>query len=328
MRFVFSSNTSSWDISKFLILLFFIGCNSPQSKTESAPLNKATLEFEIKAKLGEGAFWNHRTQEFYWIDIEAKSLHIYNPKTKSNKSFPTPSRIGTVVPKNSTEAVVALEDGVYLINTESGDISLLSDIENDKTQNRFNDGKCDPSGRLWVGSMALDQKKYSGSLYMIDESGRTELKIDRVTISNGIVWTSNHKTMYYIDTATAKIRAFDFDNNTGNISNERVVIEVNDSLGFPDGMAIDEEDMLWVGMWNGNAVVRFDPNTGEIISKIEVPAHNVTSCAFGGKLLDTLYITTASVDMTPEEHAKYPLAGSLFQAVPGVKGVKSSFFGK
>jgi sugar lactone lactonase YvrE len=106
------------------------------------------------------------------------------------------------------------------------------------------------------------------------------------------------------------------------------VIEVNDSLGFPDGMAIDEEDMLWVGMWNGNAVVRFDPNTGEIISKIEVPAHNVTSCAFGGKLLDTLYITTASVDMTPEEHAKYPLAGSLFQAVPGVKGVKSSFFGK
>jgi sugar lactone lactonase YvrE len=328
MRFVFSSNTSNWDISKFLILLFFIGCNSPQSKTEAAPLNKATLEFEIKAKLGEGAFWNHRTQEFYWIDIEAKSLHIYNPKTKSNKSFPTPSRIGTVVPKNSTEAVVALEDGVYLMNTESGDISLLSDIENDKTQNRFNDGKCDPSGRLWVGSMALDQKKYSGSLYMIDESGKTELKIDRVTISNGIVWTSNHKTMYYIDTPTAKIRAFDFDNKTGNISNERVAVEVNDSLGFPDGMAIDEEDMLWVGMWNGNAVVRFNPNTGEVISKIEVPAHNVTSCAFGGKLLDTLYITTASVDMTPEELSKYPLAGSLFKVVPGVKGVKSTLFGE
>jgi sugar lactone lactonase YvrE len=328
MRSFFSSKTSNWVISTVLILLIFTGCNSPQNKEESALMNKAVLEYEIKSKLGEGAFWNHRTQEFYWVDIEGKSLHIYNPKTKANKSFSTPSRIGTVVPKSSTEAVVALEDGVYIMNTESGDISLLSDIENDKTQNRFNDGKCDPLGRLWVGSMALNQEKHSGSLYMIDENGKTELKIDSVTISNGIVWTSNHKTMYYIDTPTAKIRAFDFDKKTGSISNERVVVEVNDSLGFPDGMAIDEENMLWVGMWNGNAVVRFDPNTGEIISKIEVPAHNVTSCAFGGKLLDTLYITTASVDMTPEEHAKYPLAGSLFKAVPGVKGVKSSFFGK
>ena len=255
-------------------------------------------------------------------------LHIYNPATKVNTSFATPSKIGTVVPKNSEEAVVALQDGVYTINIKSGDISLLSDIENDKLENRFNDGKCDPSGRLWVGSMALDEAKYSGRLYMIDESGKTELKIDSVTISNGIVWSANQKTMYYIDTPTAKIRAFDFDNANGNISNERVVVELNDSLGYPDGMAIDEENMLWVGMWNGNAVIRFDPNTGKILSKIKVPAHNVTSCAFGGKNLDTLYITTASVDMTPEEHAKFPLAGSLFKAVPGVKGVKSVFFGK
>jgi sugar lactone lactonase YvrE len=305
-----------------------MGCDSGQNKKESALLNKATLEYEIKATLGEGAFWNHHTQEFYWVDIEGKSLHIYNPKTKINKSLATPTRIGTVVPKNSTKAVVALEDGVYIINTQSGDISLLSDIENDKTQNRFNDGKCDPFGRLWVGSMALNQEEYSGNLYMIDEHGKTELKIDSVTISNGIVWDSNHKTMYYIDTPTAKIRAFDYDNRTGSISNERVVVEVNNSVGYPDGMAIDEENMLWVAMWNGNAVVRFDPNTGEILSKIEVPAHNVTSCAFGGKLLDTLYITTASVDMTAEEQAKYPLAGSLFKAVPGVKGVKSAFFGK
>ena len=288
----------------------------------------AILVHKINSQLGEGAFWNHKTQELYWVDIEGKLLHIYNPATKVNTSFATPSKIGTVVPKNSEEAVVALQDGVYTINIKSGDISLLSDIENDKLENRFNDGKCDPSGRLWVGSMALDEAKYSGSLYMIDESGKTELKIDSVTISNGIVWSANQKTMYYIDTPTAKIRAFDFDNANGNISNERVVVELNDSLGYPDGMAIDEENMLWVGMWNGNAVIRFDPNTGKILSKIKVPAHNVTSCAFGGKNLDTLYITTASVDMTPEEHAKFPLAGSLFKAVPGVKGVKSVFFGK
>jgi len=304
------------------------GCSSPQKKSNTLPSNIAELEFEVKAQLGEGSFWNHKSQELYWIDIEGKMLHIYNPKTKRNKSFALPSRIGTVVPKNSDEAIVALQDGVYILNTNTGDISLLSDIESDKPQNRFNDGKCDPSGRLWVGSMALDQEKYSGSLYMIDETGKTELKIDSVTISNGIVWTSDQKTMYYIDTPTAKISAFDFDTNTGEISNGRVAVEVSESLGFPDGMAIDEENMLWVGMWNGNAVVRFDPTTGKVISKIEVPAHNVTSCAFGGANLDTLYITTASLDMTDEEHKAFPLAGSLFKVFPGVKGVNNSLFGK
>lgn len=311
-----------------LLVEFFGSCTTPPKKTMPSISENAVLAYKIESQLGEGSFWNYKTQKLYWVDIEGKLLHIYDPETNVNTSFPTPSKIGTVVPKNSEEAVVALQDGVYIMNTNSGELSLLSDIENDKPENRFNDGKCDPSGRLWVGSMALDEAKYSGNLYVMDESGKTELKIDSVTISNGIVWSSNQKTMYYIDTPTDKIKAFDFDNTNGNISNERVVVEVNDSLGYPDGMAIDEENMLWVGMWNGNAVIRFDPNSGKILSKINVPAHNVTSCAFGGKNLDTLYITTASVDMTPEEHAKFPLAGSLFKAVPGINGVKSTFFGK
>ena len=289
--------------------------------------NKAVLEYKIKARLGEGAFWNHKTQELYWVDIEDQVLHIYNPQTKKNRSLPTPSKIGTVVPKNTNETIVALQDGIYTMNLKSGDIVLLSDIESGLTENRFNDGKCDPSGRLWVGSMALKMQSYRASLYMVDTTGNAQLKIDRVTISNGIVWSSDQKTMYYIDTPTAMIRAFDFDNEIGAISNERIAVKVPNSMGFPDGMAIDSEDMLWVGMWNGNAVIRCNPKTGKIISKIEVPAHNVTSCAFGGKNLDTLYITTASIDMTKKEKAACPLAGSLFKADPGVKGVKSVFFG-
>ena len=289
--------------------------------------NKAVLEYKIKARLGEGAFWNHKTQELYWVDIEDQVLHIYNPQTKKNRSLPTPSKIGTVVPKNTNETIVALQDGIYTMNLKSGDIVLLSDIESGLTENRFNDGKCDPSGRLWVGSMALKMQSYRASLYMVDTTGNAQLKIDRVTISNGIVWSSDQKTMYYIDTPTAMIRAFDFDNEIGAISNERIAVKVPNSMGFPDGMAIDSEDMLWVGMWNGNAVIRCNPKTGKIISKIEVPAHNVTACAFGGKNLDTLYITTASIDMTKKEKAACPLAGSLFKADPGVKGVKSVFFG-
>jgi len=289
--------------------------------------NKAVLEYKIKARLGEGAFWNHKTQELYWVDIEGQLLHIYNPQTKKNRSLPTPSKIGTVVPKNTNETIVALQDGIYTMNIKSGDIVLLSDIESGLTENRFNDGKCDPSGRLWVGSMALKMQSYRASLYMVDTSGNAQVKIDRVTVSNGIVWSSDQKTMYYIDTPTGMIRAFDFDNEIGAISNERIVVKVPNSMGSPDGMAIDSEDMLWVGMWNGNAVIRCNPKTGKIISKIEVPAHNVTACAFGGKNLDILYITTASIDMTKKEKAACPLAGSLFKADPGVKGVKSVFFG-
>lgn len=318
----------------FFLTLFIItiSCKEDQKKAEikaeSVISNIAVLEYKIDAKLGEGAFWNHKTQEFYWIDIESKALHIYNPKTKSNRTIFTPSRIGTVVPKNEKEAVVALEDGIYILDINSGETHLLSDIEADIPSNRFNDGKCDPSGRLWVGSMGFDMKQYEANLYMVNEQGNTELKKDSVTISNGIVWTKDKKTMYYIDTPTSNIFGYDYDDNTGTISNERVAVAVNDSLGYPDGMTIDENDMLWVGMWNGNAVICFDPVKGEMVKKIEVPAHNITSCAFGGKGLDTLYITSASIDMSPEEVEKYPDAGSLFKAVPGVKGVQSSFFGK
>ena len=133
--------------------------------------------------------------------------------------------------------------------------------------------------------------------------------------------------MYYIDTPTANIKAYDFDVKSSTISNERIAVKILKEDGFPDGMAIDEDDMLWVGMWNGKAVARYNPLTGKLISKIVVPAVNVTSCAFGGKDLDELYITTSSLGMTDEDVAKYPLAGSVFKVKPGVKGVKSSFFG-
>jgi len=288
--------------------------------------NQAVLEYEIKPQLGEGSFWNYKTQELYWIDILSNELHIYNPKTKTDRFLSTPSNIGTFVPIDANKAVVALQDGIYIIDTNSGETTLLSDVERDIPSNRFNDGKCDPSGRFWVGSMAYDQAPKAANLYMIDGTGEATLKLDSVTISNGIVWTKDKSTMYYIDTPTSEIKAFDYDDASRAISNMRVAIKVSDTLGFPDGMAIDEHDQLWVGMWNGNAVVCFDPKTGGVVSKIEVPAHNVTSCAFGGKDLDTLFITSASIDMTDDEKAKYPLAGSLFKAVPGVKGVNNSFF--
>ena len=296
------------------------------SNNKEKTLPMAQLELEMNSQLGEGAFWDTETQELYWVDILGMKLHIYDPHNKTDRTFQLPSRVGTVVPQTDSTVVVALEDGIYLQNTKSGSLKQLSNIEADLPGNRFNDGKCDPNGNLWVGSMHLAEKEPVAKLYKVNAKGETETMLDNITISNGIVWTKDAKTMYYIDTPTGKIRAFDYDKSKATISNERVAVVVPDSLGFPDGMAIDAEDKLWMGMWNGNAVIRFDPITGTVMSKIEVPAHNVTSCAFGGPNLDELYITTATVDMTEEEKVQYPLAGSLFKVKPGVKGVPSPLF--
>ena len=312
-----------------LVILFSITASSCKKSNQEMDSKQITaeLELKIKADLGEGAIWNYKTQELYWVDIIGKQLNIYNPLTKKNRSFNTPSAISTVVPFTSEVAIVALVDGIYKINLQSGELRVLSDVEAEMTWNRFNDGKCDPNGNLWVGSMHYDQNKPLASVYRIEENGKTTKMIDSVTISNGIVWTKDSKTMYYIDTPTANIMAYDYDIENSTISNGRVVVKVSEEDGFPDGMAIDENDMLWVGMWNGNAIANYNPKTGKIISKVKVPAHNITSCAFGGENLDILYITTSSLDMTDDEKKKYPLAGSIFKVKPGVKGVKSPFFG-
>jgi len=311
----------------FSIILF--ACNSKNSKKikeEKKQNNIASLEYKVEANLGEGAIWNYKTHELYWIDIEGRQLNIYNPKSKINKVLKTESRIGTVVPFTEDEALIALENGVHKIDIQTGKSNLFTDMKSELLGSRLNDGKCDPSGRFWVGSMHLEQETGKANLYTITSENILQKKIDSVTISNGIVWTSDKKTMYYIDTPTSTIKEFDYNNETGEISNGKIAVKIPIKFGFPDGMTIDEENMLWVGMWNGNAVIRFNPKTGKVISKIEVPAHNITSCAFGGENLETLYITSARIDMTEEELIKYPLAGSLFSINPGVKGVKSNFY--
>lgn len=312
-----------------IVAILFTSCllnDKLKDKTTEETKNEVVVAYKTDALLGEGAIWNYKSNELYWIDIEGKLLNIFNPETNKNRSFPTASHIGTVVPKNNEEVLIALADGIYIMNIKTGETSLFADMKEALTNCRLNDGKCDPSGRLWVGSMNWQQEKGKAKLFSIQSDSSVVTKIDSVTISNGIVWTKDKTTMYYIDTPTSQIKAYDFDNETGNISNGRVAVQIPEELGFPDGMTIDEDDMLWVGMWNGDAVIRFNPKTGEVLQKIEVPAHNITSCAFGGENLETLYITSARVDMSQEELKKYPLAGSVFKIVPGVKGVKSSFF--
>lgn len=288
--------------------------------------HQVQLVLDAKSTLGEGAIWHPTENKLYWVDIEGKALHVYDPVSGNDKSIPVGHRIGTMVPVKSGGALVALQNGIHKIDLETGRLSFMVNPLPDSNM-RFNDGKCDPAGRFWVGSLALDSRRRGASLYRMDVDGSVRTMIDSVSISNGIVWSADRKTMYYNDTPTLTVQAFDYDHKTGNISNRRVAVRIPRGSGAPDGMTIDAEGKLWVALWGAGCVARFDPSTGELLQKIMVPAPNVSSCAFGGKDLETLYITTARAWVSPAKLEEFPLSGGLFALKPGVKGVKAESYG-
>ncbi|MFT3750894.1 MAG: SMP-30/gluconolactonase/LRE family protein [Agriterribacter sp.] len=282
-------------------------------------------EIETKAFLGEGAIWHPLEHALYWVNIEEKTLHIYDPATKENKTFNMGERIGTVVFDKNGNAIAALQNGIHKIDIRTGEISFIANPVPDKNT-RFNDGKCDPEGRFWVGTMHINQVEGAGLLYRMDHDLSIHKILDGVTVSNGIVWSLDKKLMYYIDSPLKRVDVFDYDNETGAVNNRRTAFKIPVGLGFPDGMTIDDEGYLWIAIWGGSCVGKFDPLTGEIKQKIIVPAPHVSSCAFGGKNMDTLYITTARENLTRDELRKYPLSGSVFSAKLNSKGIPANFF--
>ncbi len=286
---------------------------------------KLRLIVDAKALLGEGSIWHSLENKLYWIDIDGKLLHIHDPVTNINEQHFLGSRIGTVVHVQSGGALVALQNGIHKIDTKTRELTFMINPLNDPAI-RFNDGKCDPAGRFWVGTYALDGRKGVSVLYRFDPDGSIHTMLKNITTSNGIVWSADKKMMYYIDTPTQAVQGFDYDDETGQISNGRVVVQIPKEEGAPDGMAIDNEGKLWIALWGGSAIARFDPLTGEMLNKINVPAPNVTSCAFGGKDLKTLYITTARKSISEEELKAFPLSGGLFAVEPGAQGVPTHFF--
>lgn len=288
-------------------------------------LPKVQLEIDAKAQLGEGALWHPTENKLYWVNIEGRSLHIYDPVTKTNRSLPVKDRIGTVVPVEKGGALVALQSGIHYINTATGALQFIKNPLPDPDI-RFNDGKCDPSGRFWVGSMHLRFTTGVASLYCMDIRQNIQKVLDGVTVSNGIAWTKDKRTMYYVDSPLQRIDAFDYDDANGSVTNRRTVVTIAAGEGAPDGIALDTEGKIWAALWGANAVGRFDPLTGRQLTRIEVPAPNVSSCAFGGPELDTLYITTARGELSADQLAAFPLSGGVFSVKPGVKGIPTGFY--
>jgi len=281
---------------------------------------------DAKATLGEGAVWDARRQVLYWVDIEAGRLHEFDPATGGNRTFELGQRVGAVVPRARGGVMLAMERGFASLDLGSGAIRFWADPEAHLPSNRFNDGKCDPQGRFWAGTISLDRQPGAAGLYCLEPDGTVRTMLRGVTNSNGIAWSLDHDTMYYIDTPTLQVTAFDYDPRTGNITRPRPVVTIPPDSGKPDGMTIDAQGMLWIALWDGGCVTRWDPRTGRLLERVAVPARRVTSCAFGGPDLGDLYITTARVGLTERELAEQPGAGGLFRVRPGVRGVPAFEF--
>lgn len=286
------------------------------------------LVVDANAALGEGPFWDYKEGLLYWVDIDNKKICIHNPANNENKELVLPKKVSAIIPANSKKgAVVALENGLHYVNLENGDIQLIFDPEEHLSNNRFNDGKCDTQGRFWAGTMSTMDEREQGALYCLDKDGSVVKKVDKVSTSNGLAWSVDNKYLYLIDTPVQKVYRFDYETDSGKIDNMCAVIDFTEEEGFPDGMTIDDEGMLWIAHWGGARVSRWDPNSGKKIDEIKVPAKNVTSCVFGGEELNELYITTAKEGMTSEELEKYPLSGALFKCEMDIKGFPGNYFG-
>ncbi len=201
----------------------------------------------------------------------------------------------------------------------------LATLTDEPSNNRFNDGKCDPRGRFLAGTMDLGEQDPLGSLYSFDGKTVTKL-LGGTIISNGLTWSPDYKTLYYIDTPTRIVQAFDYDLDSGAIANGRTLITIPESLGWPDGMTSDTQGNLWVAMWGGAQITKWNPNTGQLLEQIPVPAMNVSSCVFGGKNLNELYITSARKGLDEATLTRYPLTGGLFRLQTDVEGMPTFEF--
>jgi sugar lactone lactonase YvrE len=278
------------------------------------------------ATLAEGPHWDARTQLLYWVDIQEHRLHAFDPQTGEQQAFHIGQYVSAVVARASGGLLLAVQHGFAHFDRDSGQLHMLTLVEPAIADKRFNDGKCDPAGRFWAGTYSLSGKSNTGSVYCLDVDRQLRRMITHVTISNGMAWSRDQTTLYYIDTPTRTVAAFDYEISTAAIANRRIVINIPPDSGWPDGMTIDAEDKLWIAHWGGSYITRWDPARGTPLECIPLPAANVTSCCFGGPNFDQLYITTARHGLNKRELATQPAAGSIFRIRPEVGGLPAHVY--
>jgi sugar lactone lactonase YvrE len=275
--------------------------------------------FRDRNQLGEGPHWLPDTGELVWVDILAGDVHRWLPGTDHRHTVHVGSPVGFAIRRENGGLVIGRRRAVVAIDPD-GRESVVAAVEPRQQANRFNDAKCDVAGRLWAGTMPMDAERPGGNLYRIEPSGEITLAVTGTTISNGIGWSPDGERMYFIDSPTRRIDAFDFDVASGAISARRPFAYTSPDHGVPDGLAVDVEGGVWVAMFGAGVVRRYAPD-GSCDVELDVPAPQPASIAFGGPHLEQLYVTTARVDLSPGALQQAPLSGSVFVAAPGVAGL-------
>jgi len=275
--------------------------------------------------LGEVPLWSAKEDVLYWIDVRRPALYAYRPADASVRSWEFQEPVGSYCLRAKGGMLLAMKSGLFAFDQATGNLERLFDPEPEHPNNRLNDGKCDRQGRFWVGSMNDGDRLPTGSLFMIDLDLSCHRALQGITIPNSLAWSPDGRTMYFSDTPTLRIMAYDYDPASGTLSGERQFADLSSHPGRPDGSTVDIDGCLWNAEVRGSRVVRYTPN-GKVDRIIELPVSGATSCAFGGVDMRTLYITTATQRLSEQELAQEPLAGGLFAVDAGVAGLAETPF--
>lgn len=275
---------------------------------------------QVHCQWGEGPLWWNEC--LYFVDIEGHLVHRYDPETDRVSSWEAGQRLGFIVPRASGGFVVGGDKGLFFFDEESGEFAPLVDPEAEKTDNRFNDGKCAPDGRLFAGTISLVKREGDARLYRFEADHSIHEAFGPVTNSNGLAWSEDGQTLFFIDTPRKEVLAFDYGED-GRLRNERVAFSTSHIEASPDGMCIDADGNLWIAFCHGGCVCCFEPDTGDEIHRVAIPCLETTSCTFGGPGFSDLFVTTGVHKTAKEEHA-----GHVFVIRGlGVKGRPAEAFG-
>ena len=278
---------------------------------------------DVHAVLGEGPVWVARETALYWVDI--KGLKIFRLDDRGSVTrWDTPFRVGSLAPRASGGFIAGTDEGIAAIDLQAGTFEIIVTPEEHLPGNRFNDGKVDRRGRFWAGSMDDAEREDRGTLYQIGANLDVTAFDGGYRVTNGPAFSPSGDIMYHNDSARQLTYRFPLSAD-GSAGEREIFLKFGDGDGFPDGMTVDSEGCLWIAFWDGWCVRRYSPD-GEWLETLKLPVQKPTSCAFGGRDLDRLYITSASIDLDHEAIAMQPNAGGLFMVIPGVKGLSDTPF--
>ncbi len=281
---------------------------------------------EARDALGESPIWCSRTGLLWWLDILKPCLQSFDPLTGRHQVHPLPGRTcGNLALRASGGFVLAVDTALHGYDPAKGLTDLLARVEPDLPENRFNDGRCDRRGRLWIGTMDRDIRTPSGSFYRIGADRSVQRLFGGVSVPNSTAFSPDNRTLYFADTPRHAIWAFDFDLDAGAISNRRVFADLSGRAGLPDGSCVDADGFLWNAEFAGHRIVRYAPD-GRVDRTIEVPVTNPTCCCFGGAVLYTLSVTSAAFPCADGKGRPTPLEGCVLALDVGVRGLPEAAF--